>query len=241
MNYAASVSDFFQTPKWGMSLLFGIIAMFIPIAGWMLIMGWVLTGFWSRQEQNFETFPPFDFSHFEKYLTRGVWPVLMTFVPVAVLVPVTLVLMLPMTALAALANDQSSGVACAIMIAVLLTMLLIGLLICVMVVLVVPLTLSASLMQDFLPALNVKFVKQFLALTWKEVLVSVVFIIAVSLLLQFVGMLACCVGMYAVPVITTFAMMHLDKQLYALYLARGGEPIRRSPKLLDEPPALSLP
>jgi hypothetical protein len=60
MNYAVSVSDFFKTPKWGMSLLFGTLAMFIPVAGWMLVVGWVITGFWSRREESFEKFPPFE-------------------------------------------------------------------------------------------------------------------------------------------------------------------------------------
>ena len=60
--------------------------------------------------------------------------------------------------------------------------------------------------------------------------------IAVSFLLGLVGMLAFIVGIYAVPVIATFARMHLEKQIYALYLVRGGEPISISSKLLDEPP-----
>ena len=63
----------------------------------------------------------------------------------------------------------------------------------------------------------------------------------ISILLQFVGMLAFCVGMYAVPVVTIFARVHLDKQLYALYLARGGEPIPISPKLLDEAAPVPVP
>jgi hypothetical protein len=37
----------------------------------MVVLGWLITGFWARQDQNFETFPDFDFSHFGKYLERG--------------------------------------------------------------------------------------------------------------------------------------------------------------------------
>ena len=40
MNYAASVSDFFKTPKWGLSLALGAVAILIPIAGWMVVTGW---------------------------------------------------------------------------------------------------------------------------------------------------------------------------------------------------------
>jgi hypothetical protein len=168
------------------------------------------------------------------------WPVLMTFVPLVALVPFFLVLMLPLTVLAGVANEQSSGAGCAMAIATLLLMLLFGLLMCAMFVVLVPLKLRASLMQEFLPALDATFVKQFLALTWKEVFLSTLFLMVVSLLLQFAGMLVFCVGVYAVPVITSFATMHLEKQLYVLYLARGGEPIPLSPTLLDEPPPLPV-
>jgi hypothetical protein len=69
---------------------------------------------------------------------------------------------------------------------------------------------------------------------------AALFLIAVSILLQFVGLLFFCVGAYAMPVIAAFASMHLDKQLYELYLARGGEPIPLHPSLLDEPPSLPM-
>lgn len=239
MNYAASVSDFFRTPKWGMSLLLGTVAAFIPIAGYMLLMGWVITGFWSRREQNFETFPPFDFSNFEKYLARGVWPVVVSFAPAGVLMLLGFVLMVPLTiVMAAVENNESAG--WIVMIGFLLVMLLFMLLFCAMFVLMVPLTLRASLMQEFVAAFDLKFLKQFFALVWKELLVSVLFLLAVSMLLQFVGLLIFCVGAYAMPVIVAFTTMHLDKQLYKLYLARGGEPIPVSPKLRDEPPPLPV-
>jgi membrane-associated HD superfamily phosphohydrolase len=239
MNYVASVADFFKTPKWGLSLLWGAIAGFIPIAGFMLVMGWVITGFWSRREQNFDAFPPFDFSQFDKYLRRGVWPVLMTLLPLVMLIPLFFLLMLFAVApFAAAANDPPSGVAFAFVMPLVVTTML--LLMCAMNVVVAPLVLRASLMQAFVAALDFRFMKQFFALTWKETLLSTLFVMAVSLLLQLLGLLACCIGAYAVPVITMFATMHLHKQVYALYLARGGEPIPFSPKLLDEPPPLPV-
>ena len=44
---------------------------------------------------------------------------------------------------------------------------------------------------------------------------------------------ALCIGVYFALVIIYFCWMHLHKQLYALYLSRGGEPIPVSPKLRD--------
>ena len=63
-----------------MNLLLGGVCGLIPIIGPMVVFGWLITGFWARQDENFETFPDFDFSHFGKYLERGLWPILVAFV-----------------------------------------------------------------------------------------------------------------------------------------------------------------
>ena len=99
MNYTASVSDFFKSPKWMMNLLLGGVCVLIPIVGPIVVLGWLITGFWARQDENFETFPDFDFSHFGKYLERGLWPFLVAFVVGVglsiVLVPLVWILMIP--------------------------------------------------------------------------------------------------------------------------------------------------
>src|SRR5450432_1910735 len=99
MDYSASVSDFFKSPKWMMNLLLGGVCVLIPIVGQIVVLGWLITGFWARQDQNFETFPDFDFSHFGKYLERGLWPFLVAFVASmafsVVMVPLAWVLMVP--------------------------------------------------------------------------------------------------------------------------------------------------
>ena len=79
MDYIASISDFFKSPKWMMNLLLGGVCVLIPIVGPIVVLGWLITGFWARRDENFETFPDFDFSHFGKYLERGLWPFLVTF------------------------------------------------------------------------------------------------------------------------------------------------------------------
>ena len=80
MNYTDSISDFFKSPHWAMNMVFGGLCMLIPIIGPIVLLGWLVTGFWGRQDQSYETFPAFDFSHFGKYLERGLWPFLVLFV-----------------------------------------------------------------------------------------------------------------------------------------------------------------
>jgi hypothetical protein len=68
---------------------------------------------------------------------------------------------------------------------------------------------------------------------WKEILLAALFQTVASLALAAVGLLALCIGVYFATVIIYFCWMHLHKQLYTLYLSRGGEPIPVSPKLRD--------
>src|SRR4051812_34948383 len=106
MNYIASISDFFKSPHWLMNLLLGGVCVLIPIVGPIVLLGWLITGFWARQNQAFETFPPFDFSHFGKYLERGLWPFLVTLVASFAFVPVVWILAIPVMLLAGLASQD---------------------------------------------------------------------------------------------------------------------------------------
>jgi hypothetical protein len=96
-----------------------------------------------------------------------------------------------------------------------------------------PLMLRASLTQDFGQAFNFTFVKRFVSLMWKEILLSSLFAMVAGIALMCVGAVALCVGAYFALVPAYFCLMHLHKQLYRLYLSRGGEPIPVSPKLRD--------
>ena len=80
MNYTASVSDYFKSPKWMMNTLLAGLCVFIPFIGPIVIKGWLITGFWGRDDERCETFPDFDFSNFGKYIERGLWPFLVTLV-----------------------------------------------------------------------------------------------------------------------------------------------------------------
>ena len=59
MNYAASIFDFFRSPKWMTNLLFGGLCVLIPVVGPLVLLGWLMSGFWGRHDERPETFPPF--------------------------------------------------------------------------------------------------------------------------------------------------------------------------------------
>jgi len=241
MNYAASVSDFFKSPKWMMNLLLGGVCVLIPIVGPMVVLGWLITGFWARQDEKFETFPDFDFSQFGKYLERGLWPFLVVFVAsmvvCIVMVPLAWILMIPMMLLGGFSSgghEANAGGCLGALVMILMMVVWVVLIIALMMVLV-PLKIRASRMQDFAKSFDFGFVKQFLALTWKEIVVSSIFVVVTSIVFFFLGMIVFCVGMYFAMVLVYFSWTHLHKQLYMLYLSRGGEPVPLSPKLNDAP------
>jgi hypothetical protein len=177
VNYTDSITDFFKSPKWMMNLLLGGVCVLLPIVGPMVVLGWLITGFWARQDQNFETFPEFNFSHFGKYLERGLWPFLVAFVVSAafsiVLVPLTWVLIIPTMLIGGLSsgNEPNAGT-CIGAITMILVILVVALVIFAMMLVLVPLKIRASLTQDFAKSFDIGFVKWFLALTWKEMVLS---------------------------------------------------------------------
>ena len=240
MKYTDSVSDFFKSPKWMMNLLLGGVCVLIPVVGPMVVMGWLITGFWGRQDERFETFPEFDFSHFGKYLERGLWPFLVAFVVGVgvsiLLVPLVWILMIPVMVAGGVSSggDANLGGCLAVMMTIVM-MLVWAVAIVVMMLVLVPLKIRASLTQDFAASFDMAFVKRFVALTWKEMVVSSLFILGASVVLTLLGMLVLCVGMYFAMVLIYFSWTHLNKQLYTLYVSRGGEPVPLSPKLVEAP------
>jgi len=240
VNYADSVSDFFKSPKWMMNLLLGGVCVLIPIVGPIVVLGWLITGFWARQDERFETFPDFDFSHFGKYLERGLWPFLVTFVVSMglsiVMVPLTWLLMIPMMLIGGLSSGHEANAAGCLGVLVMILMMLVWAVMLVLLMLVlVPLKIRASLTQDFAKSFDLKFVKNFVALTWKEMVLSSLFVMGAALLFVCLGLIVFCIGVYFATVLTYFTWTHLHKQLYALYLSRGGEPVPLSPKLSEAP------
>lgn len=247
MNYSASLSDFFKSPKWGTNLLLGGVCMLIPIVGPLALMGWHAGALYGRSDKDdFQSYPEFNFSNLGTYIERGVWPFLVQMVISLVLAPVMwLVMAVPMFSIVAMmAATQGEGGQPAepppLMILgvslVMVTAIAAG--VGIMVLISKPMMLRATLEQGFGAAFNFSFIRRFIALTWKEQLIALVFLIMVSFMLATVGMLVFCVGIYFVASLITFMTYHLDRQLYELYLERGGEPVPVSAKLSDVPPLL---
>ncbi|HZE13243.1 MAG TPA: DUF4013 domain-containing protein [Chthoniobacterales bacterium] len=235
MNYPASVSDFFKSPKWMMNALLGGVCVIIPLIGQIVLKGWLITCFWGRDNERPETLPDFDFNNFGKYLERGLWPFLVTLVSGFTISMAACVIIIPFTMMFTLlgSHDHGSASGCAAAFLFIILMVFYVVLIVGLMVLLTPLTIRASLTQEFAAAFNFAFIKRFITLTWKETIIASLFLFAASLLLTAVGAIIFCVGIYFATVVVYFCWVHLQKQLYQPYLSRGGEPVPVSPKLHD--------
>lgn len=233
MNYTAAVTDFFKPPKWMMNLLLAGVCVFIPLIGPVVIKGWVITGLWGRDDERPETFPDFDFNNFGKYLERGLWPFLVMLVSSVVLAVICAIIIVPVGLICSLITHGVHDNSCVGFLMAIFMFFFYAIVIAAMLFVLTPLTLRACLTQDFAQSFNFAFVKRFFSLVWKEIMISALFQVVASALLVCVGLLAICIGAYFATAVIYFCWLHLLKQLYQLYLSRGGEPIPVSPKLRD--------
>ncbi|MEZ0274802.1 MAG: DUF4013 domain-containing protein [Roseimicrobium sp.] len=244
MNYIASITDFFKSPKWGMNLLLGMVAMIIPAVGPIVLAGWLITGFYGRKDdENPVTFPDFDFQNFVKYLERGLWPFLVNLVAGFAMIPIAFVVVfIPMLLLSAIGSNSNGDGAGVLAILMMIIMFgLYALLMAVFFFVTTPMMLRSTITQDFGSAFNFGFVKRFLIVVKGEMLMAALFMLGVGVVLMIVGILTCYIGFLVGGPIVFYAWHHLQKQLYKAYLSRGGDAIPVSPKLTDEgvtPPQL---
>ncbi len=245
MNYIASIQDFFKSPKWVMNLLLGIVAMIIPVVGPIVLAGWLITGFWARRDdENPATFPDFDFQNFVKYLEKGLWPFLVNLVVSIVMIPVAMILMfIPMLMIGALGSNSDGDAAGFLGMFMMLVMLVLwAVMMAVLFFVTTPLMLRATITQDFAKAFDFGFVKRFLILVKGEMVMAALFMLGVGVVMMILAVVTCYIGALLVAPVVFYAWHHLQKQLYKLYLSRGGDPIPVSPKLTDDagtPPQLA--
>jgi hypothetical protein len=241
MRYFDSISDFFKSPKWGMNLLLSAVCILVPIVGPLVLHGWHITGLWARNERDPARFPDFDFNQFGKYLERGLWPFVVSFVVTMVVLTMILPVLIVLGGgffllVGGDLNHEPSGV----MVVLIVLAFIAGyfLVFFTAIVLQVPFVLGATISQDFGAAFNFAFVKPFLRLVWVDLLLAVLFLMMTGLVLGLAGLVACYFGVFFTMPLSFFASHHLQRQLYDLYLSRGGMALPLSPKLADVPPAL---
>src|SRR3954469_19788513 len=144
MNYTASVTDFFKSPKWITNLLLAGVCVFIPFIGPIVIKGWIIGGLWGREDERPETFPDFDFGKFGKYLERGLWPFLVQLVSGLAIGMVLAVVLVPVALICGALTHGTNDNGCVAAFMALFMFLFYFVLIVAMLFFMTPLTLRAS-------------------------------------------------------------------------------------------------
>lgn len=222
MRYGQAFTFFVNKPKTGwLNILFGLICQFfIPIIGPIVWLGYRAdTAADLEDDPEMKYHRDFDFSEFGEYLKRGIWPFLiqLVFGGVAAMLGVAIVLGGLMAA-----GGESELALVAMLGGYLIIMLLIFLATTIM----WPMELYAALSQEFRIGGAFAFTSRFMAVMWKQTLITVFVYFILATVVGILGMLACCIGIYPAGVIISMAEHHLMVQLYRQYVDLGGVPIR---------------
>jgi hypothetical protein len=155
------------------------------------------------------------------YLQRGVWPLLVSLVAgMVVAVPAGVIMMV-----AVMFIPLARGNPVAVVLAAGVVMVMAVVAVAGSMFLMTPFMVRAALLQDFGQSFNVTWVKDFLARTWRELLLETVFLWVTSLPMMIIGYAMCFVGLYAATALLSIAHWHLNLQIYRLFVARGGAPL----------------
>jgi hypothetical protein len=236
MNYLASYRFLFRSPKWMQNLLVVLLVLFIagflPILPVMVLVGYQFEIIEALHLRGQESYPDFDFNRLMPYLMRGVWPVLVALVvslPFGFLIAVGIVVPyfgLIFSLIGAGSQGGGSSVWPIIWGVVMVGVLLVAIVVSIFLgLLLIPMTLRAGLMRDFGAGFSWEFIRDFNRRVWKEVLLTEVFLIAASIVLELVGLLCFIVGVFVAQGWGVFARTYLLYELYEEYLKRGGTEI----------------
>ena len=223
MNLARPFTYFVAAPGGVRNTFFCVACNLIPVAGQVALLGYRA----GLAEELVRGGPPptFDFGRFGDYLRRGLGPAVYQ-LAFAVLVGGLVFggALLARAGLERAADTRDPYFWLAVVFltwaaaALGLTILAAGLL--------WPMELHAQLSRRFAPVEAARFAARFQRRVWGQSLLALLAFLPLCGLLNLLGLLCLVVGLYGTVVIQFMAQQHVLTQLYHLFLADGGEPIR---------------
>jgi hypothetical protein len=225
--------------KWLSNILFGGLCLIIPAIGPIVFSGYLFEVIDSlKRDPEHKYYPDFDFNRFMPYLMRGIWPFLVRLVVSLVIglaLGVAVVVLMAIGGAIAAAADAPALILLFQLLAFVI-ILAIGILSNVV---IWPAEIQAGLGREFNLSRVIAFVKDFNKRVLKELVISALFLVGITIVAEIVGCAAFCVGFYFTIAAVVMAQHHLFFQLYVLYLERGGTPVvpATSESVSDEQPA----
>jgi hypothetical protein len=223
----------FENPDWMTTvLLLGLICIGAMIPGVGIFLQLLFIGYQymivdSLLATQGRFYPTFDFGRLGDYLSRGLWPFLVSLVASFVLLPVLyigfVVGVLAVGGLASSAGDDIGPVIGLVLGGILA--LVFAALLFVAIFYLAAMTIRSGLAQDFGSAFQFQWLNDFVRRMWVDMIVAGLFMMVSVLVLEILGLLAFCVGIFFVMPLFLMAQAHFLYQLYAIYLSRGGSPV----------------
>ncbi len=234
LQYWAMYGKVFEHPNWLSNVLLQSICLIIPIVGPIVLLGYRYEIMEQRLRDPTGWDRPFDFNRFSDYLSRGVWPFISGLLLGLIMTPLMVVLwlvayaLLAVIVLLAASIDPTAGVLSVFLWIGMIFVLVMASSI-LMAVLTIPMNIAAGIGQDLGAAFNFQFIKGFVGLTWRELMLGSVFLGVTSLFVMILGQLALCIGAIPAGALIFAAHGNLEHQLYGIYLSRGGTPVAGKP------------
>ena len=214
----------FESEHWKSNVLLGLVLLLIPIVGPIALGGWMCEAHQRHVRRHPNPFPKIDFGDFGDYIKRGLAPFLTGLIITFPLLFVIYALMggtaFAVFAAIAATNEPLVGAAVGLVVGVIALFL--------MMILQVPMNAAqtrAELTEELGEALSFGKIMSYSKATFGRVIVKNFIFMWVGLGIVLLGILMCYLGVYPAAVVLQIAAMHLRYQIYADYLARGGEPI----------------
>ncbi|MEQ8790867.1 MAG: hypothetical protein RIC55_31685 [Pirellulaceae bacterium] len=232
IRYLAAYAQIFNEQQQGVqNVLLLSVSQFIPFIGLMLLWGFAYEGVEALHRRPRWPQPDFDFSRFSEYLTRGLPPSLFVFILQAISPFLIFMLEIVALVLIAVAVTLLPTTYGGLIMSIVAPILLIGIasLALLATMLLRPMLLRAGLSQEIGQMFRLRWSRDFVARVWPELLLVTLFGYVTYVPLAFLGLCAVVVGILPAYIIWFLAAVHLDYQLYQLYLARGGEPVPLRP------------
>ena len=229
IRYLYCYSAVFANPNWFMNLLLGGVCLMIPMVGPIVAMGYLYEVVEWLHRRRGSMYPDFDFDRFVPYLSRGVWPWLVSFI-VSIIIqfiqfPLMVLLQVAVFSIAGLAQaDEAAGIITAMIVVPLLVIVFFAFFLMLNLIMM-PMMLRAGLSQDFGQSFQFKWIRDFIRRVWLEMILAQLFLGVTVVIVLMAGFALLCLGVIPAVMLWYLASSFLNWQLYELYLARGGEPI----------------
>lgn len=230
MNYTGGFEMIHRMPEWFLNILTAGVCALIPLIGGIVLWGYSFEATEALHRTSGAYCPRFDFNRFVEYLVRGVAVFLVQLlfgVLQAGLIFGSYILLFVAAIGAGAAADQGQEAAAgiAVAVAVLIVILAVFAITVLTYFVQTPLAIRGGLSGDIGQAFQFSWAMDFIKRTWLEMLLVMLFQIALSVPLMMFVLATCYLGLVPGIGYMILVIAWLNFQLYRVYLSRGGAPV----------------